>query len=951
MAQLRGRLAPEFPSIAAAEFPALIAEYSRRARRSITEVHLHHTYVPDHHTFYDLKRRLGDEHSAGLELMQRMWRFHTQDQGWSDIAQHVTVMPDGAVWIGRHFDRPPASAEGFNGSEQRGPFMIETVGNFDNELPTDEQLDAVITVIASVQQAFKLKHQDVAFHSEMTKHKSCPGDLFKKRFPKDDLIGLIKDKKNTLAGKQSDNGDKRKRGVPFAASERKVIEAIDWMSGRQPGDDADMAREIASELAEGGAAMRAFTERGAGETARGERGTLSPEVLHRIRPHVINLAQGTYSTDGLIQTSKEDVEDLVNTHLKTWAGRLTAENATPRLMVYAHGGLVAEDVALMQVAGQFQWWLDNGVYPVFFVWETGLLETVMQLIGNLLPGRRVLERGRILDSLVEGLVHSVGQPFWSAMKVSAERASDSHERFGAFYLATLLADLVKDELEDLEVHVVGHSAGGIFHAFFLRELAERNIAVKTAQFMAPACTTELAKALILPNIDGAKIEHLSLYAMNDRTERADPTVPIYGKSLLYLVSRGFETDFGTPLFGLQKSVLDDPQLKQALGLGLAGGEHGNVVWSPTGEEAPPLLRSNSTTHGGFDNDADTMTAVMMRITDQSSSSGVSPFPAELRERGEPPLFGPLRLPPDVEALLRESARPPEPNGPPIVAPAASMAPSGAPPATQLSGRRHALCIGVDTYPTAPLYGCVNDARLWSETFAALGFTTELMLNDEATYDGLVDAFRQLISGARPGDMIALQYSGHGTHVPDLDGDEEDNEDEALVPIDFQGGRFLIDDDIREIFAGLADGVHMTTFFDCCHSGSNSRFAVGHTSAPTSVRERYMRLDERLRQAHRDFRQRQGAGRFVRAGGDQENMRHIQFSACQDYQTAKESEGHGWFTLAVTEIIGGRPGQATNTSVAEAIEQEFRRRNRRDQDPRLEGPVRLRSAAFLGGLAR
>jgi len=43
-----------------------------------------------------------------------------------------------------------------------------------------------------------------------------------------------------------------------------------------------------------------------------------------------------------------------------------------RILFYAHGGLVSEEAGLQIAADQVDWWLTNGVYPIEFVWETGL---------------------------------------------------------------------------------------------------------------------------------------------------------------------------------------------------------------------------------------------------------------------------------------------------------------------------------------------------------------------------------------------------------------------------------------------------------------------------------------------------------------------------------------------------------------------------------------------------
>src|SRR5262245_31156840 len=91
-----------FHQLGVDEFLSLLASFT--PARRITAVHLHHTWKPRHRDY------------RGAETVRGMWRFHTQTQGWKDIAQHVTIAPDGTVWTGRHWDMPPASAAGHNGT-------------------------------------------------------------------------------------------------------------------------------------------------------------------------------------------------------------------------------------------------------------------------------------------------------------------------------------------------------------------------------------------------------------------------------------------------------------------------------------------------------------------------------------------------------------------------------------------------------------------------------------------------------------------------------------------------------------------------------------------------------------------------------------------------------------------------------------------------------------------
>src|SRR5690606_34312966 len=104
----------------------------------------------------------------------------------------------------------------------------------------------------------------------------------------------------------------------------------------------------------------------------------------------------------------------------------------------------------------------------------------------------------------------------------------------------------------------------------------------------------------------------------------------------------------------------------------------------------------------------------------------------------------------------------------------------------------ALCVGIDQYRDSPLQGCVRDAQTWAGVLAGLQFDVTTLLDGSATREAILAALRAMISAARPGDSLIFQYSGHGSQVEDLNGDESDRYDETLVPIDYDTGALLID---------------------------------------------------------------------------------------------------------------------------------------------------------------
>src|SRR5262249_8209983 len=143
---------------------------------------------------------------------------------------------------------------------------------------------------------------------------------------------------------------------------------------------------------------------------------------------------------------------------------------------------------------------------------------------------------------------------------------------GALAVAEKMRDFWHQNHADMNIHACGHSAGSIFHSFFLPTLLGQKIEgapaieVQTLHLLAPACTTQLFEDNLLPLIGTDKqIKKLAMYTMHKDLELADTAGP-YHASLLYLVSRAFEQVQPTPILGLEESIRKDSALLRFFGL-------------------------------------------------------------------------------------------------------------------------------------------------------------------------------------------------------------------------------------------------------------------------------------------------------------------------------------------------------------------------------------------------
>ena len=227
--------------------------------------------------------------------------------------------------------------------------------------------------------------------------------------------------------------------------------------------------------------------------------------------------------------------------------------------------------------------------------------------------------------------------------------------------------------------------------------------------------------------------------------------------------------------------------------------------------------------------------------------------------------------------------------------------------------KKALCIVINDYPGtgSDLSGCVNDANDWATTLTGRGFTVTKLLDAQATKAAMVSAMSSLIAGAEPNSTVVITYSGHGTWVPDQNGDEADGRDEGLCPWDIAQGKVLIDDEIAILFAKRAKGVRVLLIADSCHSGSVTR-APEDIPEPGEPKPRFLPLSLWLKTGYNPPvvppKPPAGTLGLDRAGGD------TLLAGCKDeefsWDTSFAGRPNGAFTYYALKALGSLPANAT-----------------------------------------
>jgi hypothetical protein len=320
---------------------------------------------------------------------------------------------------------------------------------------------------------------------------------------------------------------------------------------------------------------------------------------------------------------------------------------TVKLAIYAHGGLNSENESIQRIRVLAPYFSGNGIYPLFFTWKTGPGETLQDMLEDLkhrvVGGADDRSEG-VLDKLREAAVEAkdraieaVGRQFargiWSEMRENAEggAVADHVLDLAARMLRELRNALAKSG-KTLEVHLIGHSAGSILLGHLLGRFGGADVfKVASCELYAAACSSGFAVSRY-GDADKAGVlalKDLRLNVLTDANERADglPSAEqdVYGKSLLYLVSRALDDIRKQPLLGMERALMkpdpswvDDqwagpPNADVAAWLKLwPGGALLNKVTTPnvrttkTGDQI-------AASHGSFDNNVDVMTATLARI--------------------------------------------------------------------------------------------------------------------------------------------------------------------------------------------------------------------------------------------------------------------------------------------------------------------------------------------------
>ena len=341
-------------------------------------------------------------------------------------------------------------------------------------------------------------------------------------------------------------------------------------------------------------------ERSSDETARVSFFLRGPR-RDEIAGHFVHVDDGMFHDDGRYWSNLRDIEET--------AKFIAKSQDYDHLLFYAHGGLNSTKDSAKRIAAMKETFKANGVYPFHFMYDTGLMEELKDVILGKKPqiDERVGAVADWSDRLVEFATRRAGRSLWREMKSDAAASFKAASRPGRQTMNAFLKAMRAPGAKPKKIHLIGHSTGAILLGHLLKALVKMNTKtrISSVSLLAPAATVDLYESHYLPLLKASAssfgIDKLNIYNLDDDLEQDDHVAHIYRKSLLYLVSNAFEEEVPqAPLLGMENFCKHIPKQR-----GL------KFVYSKA--SASDTAKTKSTSHGGFDNDPATMNDILRTV--------------------------------------------------------------------------------------------------------------------------------------------------------------------------------------------------------------------------------------------------------------------------------------------------------------------------------------------------
>jgi hypothetical protein len=132
------------------------------------------TYLTVHHQ--------GEYWDPGKDVaayLRRLQQWSRDTKGWVDVPYHYIIGPDGTIYAGRS---PSIAGDTNTEYDTLGHVQVMLLGNFEEQIPTAQQWDSAVSLLAHLLKAYDLPPASIGGHRDRSTQTVCPGANLVRRF-------------------------------------------------------------------------------------------------------------------------------------------------------------------------------------------------------------------------------------------------------------------------------------------------------------------------------------------------------------------------------------------------------------------------------------------------------------------------------------------------------------------------------------------------------------------------------------------------------------------------------------------------------------------------------------------------------------------------------------------------------------------------------------------------
>lgn len=154
----------------------------------------YNSHIPEKITIHHEGTFFSDEKDAATHIRNVQRWGMGNDRNWTDIPYHFMIDRNGNIFEGRNVFTAGETATEYDPS---GHLLITCLGNFNEQLITEKQLESLIDLISYACIKYQLSPESIEGHKDFART-ACPGDNLYKIIKDESFINQVKERITSL---------------------------------------------------------------------------------------------------------------------------------------------------------------------------------------------------------------------------------------------------------------------------------------------------------------------------------------------------------------------------------------------------------------------------------------------------------------------------------------------------------------------------------------------------------------------------------------------------------------------------------------------------------------------------------------------------------------------------------------------------------------------------------